>query len=483
MVHKIPSKVVDFLKLVNIGKKIKIFFGFIIFIVLIFGLFIINYSLKNNINGSNLNQSKIMTTDNIYVSNTSKKSGKGTYEYPFHTISEALKNVKKGSNVIIRKGIYKEKLKLQQSGKKNAWISISNYPGEEVIIDGSDLPLSSDMEGLVTIKNKSFVQIKGIIFKNFLSHDEKVPVGILVEGRSHNVVIDNCSVTKIVTKNHDAKNANAHGIAVYGNDDEAIHDIFIKNNKVFKNKLGLSEAVVLNGNIEKFKISNNRVFDNNNIGIDFIGFEKTANKNDYVRNGFCTGNLVWNNSTKKNPSYLESSSAGIYVDGGRDIIIEKNKVYNCDIGIEAASEHGGKETKKILIRNNIIYDCNAISGIAFGGYDDSKGAAKDVKIINNTMYHNDTHILIQAHAQYDSNVIANNILYKGKAFSGNLSHIKRSQNFTTNPKFVAENDYNFSLSKFSPALDVGIMNKFVGSEDFYGKKRVVNGKVNVGAIQ
>lgn len=105
-------------------------------------------------------------------------------------------------------------------------------------------------------------------------------------------------------------------------------------------KLGQSEALVLNGNVDGFKVTNNTVHDNDNIGIDFIGYEGTAPANDNARNGICTGNRVYNISSKNNPHMLEMSAGGIYVDGGFNILIDSNIVKNADIGIEVATEQG-----------------------------------------------------------------------------------------------------------------------------------------------
>ena len=68
------------------------------------------------------------------------------------------------------------------------------------------------------------------------------------------------------------------------------------------------------------------------------------------------------------------SADGIYVDGGTDIIIERNIVHNCNLGIEAASEHSGRTTDYITVRSNFIYNCD-VGGLFFGGYDSSVGSA------------------------------------------------------------------------------------------------------------
>ncbi|ECD6517501.1 hypothetical protein E2329_23890, partial [Salmonella enterica subsp. enterica] len=94
---------------------------------------------------------------------------------------------------------------------------------------------------------------------------------------SSHIVIENNVVRKISTMNEDG---NAHGIAVYGT--EGIKNIVIRNNVVQDLKLGASEALVLNGNIDGFIIEGNTVRNNDNIGIDLIGYEGTGKKDDFT---------------------------------------------------------------------------------------------------------------------------------------------------------------------------------------------------------
>ena len=59
---------------------------------------------------------------------------------------------------------------------------------------------------------------------------------------------------------------------------------------------------VLNGNVDGFTVSHNLVHDNDNIGIDFIGFEGNGPATlDQARNGRCFGNRVYNISSAANP--------------------------------------------------------------------------------------------------------------------------------------------------------------------------------------
>lgn len=53
--------------------------------------------------------------------------------------------------------------------------------------------------------------------------------------------------------------------------EEAISGLVIQGNQVFDCDPATSEAIVLNGNVDGFNVTQNLVHDVNNIGIDFIG--------------------------------------------------------------------------------------------------------------------------------------------------------------------------------------------------------------------
>lgn len=138
---------------------------------------------------------------------------------------------------------------------------------------------------------------------------------------------------------------------------------------------------------------------------------------DQARNGIISNNTVYQVSSYGNPAYGNHYTAGgIYVDGGKEIIIEKNKVYKNDIGIEAASEHAGKFTSSITIRKNTIYE-NRSAGIAIGGYDQQRGSTVNSIITDNILYKNDTkyqeggQLLLQYNTK--QNRIENNIMVAG----------------------------------------------------------------------
>ncbi len=120
----------------------------------------------------------------------------------------------------------------------------------------------------------------------------------------------------------------------------------------------------------------NTVFNNDNIGIDAIGFEQVSPQvaYDQARNGVIRGNWVYNITSYGNLDYGNQYAAnGIYVDGGTGIVIEQNLVHNTDIGIELASEHYGRRTSYVEANDNVIYYSNSV-GVTIGGYDSPAAA-------------------------------------------------------------------------------------------------------------
>ena len=356
-----------------------------------------------------------------YVSVSGSDSNPGSQAAPWRHIQYALDKVGPGSTVYVMTGVYNETVTLHNSGSASGgYITLQNYPGNTPVIDGTGIAISGET-GLIVIESKAYIKVIGFEIRNLKAGGVSAafPAGIWIRGNGAFLEIRNNVV-------HDIENScsrcGAHGIAVYGRDPNAsIHDIIIDGNQVYNGKFGWSESMVLNGNVEKFTVSNNIVHDNDNIGIDFIGYEG-ENPNsavDRARDGTVVGNLVYNINSYGNPAYgNERSADGIYVDGGTRILIERNVIHDTNLGIELASEHAGKDTSYITVRNNFIYN-NTQAGIAFGGYDRRRGSTQYCTIVNNTLYNNFTQrdwgaeLYIQFDTRY--NVVKNNIIFANDA--------------------------------------------------------------------
>lgn len=355
-----------------------------------------------------------------YVSVSGDDANAGTLSLPWRHIQYALNRVGPGSTVNVLSGVYNEYVNFPTSGTAGNYIVLQNYAGQTPVIDGAGLAISGEV-GLVSIVNKQYVKLIGFEVRNLKAGgvSSAFPQGISVRGNGAFIEIRNNKVHDI---ENSCKHCGAHGIAVYGRDPNAsIHDLIIDGNEVYNGKFGWSESLVLNANVEKFTVSNNIVHDNDNIGIDLIGYEG-ENPNpavDRARDGTVVGNIVYNISSYGNPAYgNERSADGVYVDGATNIVIERNIIHDTNLGVEVASEHAGKDASYITVRNNFIYN-NTQVGIAFGGYDTHRGYTDNCVFVNNTLYNNYTQRDWggEIYIQYDTrnNIVKNNIIYANDA--------------------------------------------------------------------
>lgn len=413
----------------------------------------------------------------------------------FTDIQKGLNGAQPGDIVIVKAGVYNGDINFPKSGSANKGCII--LKGEQgAIVNGGSKGINID--------NKNYVAIQNLTFQHQSGSD--TPTGISVTGSSSHVEIRNNVVRSISNSN------DAHGISFYGNANEPMKDLFVYGNEVKDCKLGSSESLVLNGNIDGFVVSHNIIHDNDNIGIDFIGFEGTgpAGK-DQVRNGYCTDNLVYNISSAKNPAYKgELAADGIYVDGGKQIVIERNTVRSSDIGIEIASEHSGKITESITVRNNFVSG-SAQGNVMIGGYDSQRGKARNISVLNNTLFNGKSGGLIIQY--YSTNVtIKNNIFVNRSGIQYIVSKSSSNQAFVENniyfgassnsigsftdahAQFVNPMLHNppldLHLEANSPAINSGIelgldSNNFplAGLLDIDGRSRIINGKIDIGAVE
>jgi hypothetical protein len=371
-----------------------------------------------------------------YVATTGSNSNAGTQAAPWRTIQYAVDHVQAGDTILVRGGVYNETVMITKSGSAaNGYITLTEYAGEHAVIDGTGLVTEPyGMRGLINLYYASYVRVKGFELRNYKSNTEFIPVGVFVQGSGERIEIRNNHIHAIEANNLPANgNADALGIAVYGTEATPLRNVIIDGNELHNLKTGTSESLTAGSNVEGFQITRNVVHDNNFIGIDATGYYRSGAEYDRPRYGWIAGNTVYSLSTATNQALTFPASAiGIYVDGGRDITIEHNSTDSADGGIWLLSEHPGKYTSNIVVRNNLIrYNQNA--GILIGGYDaTASGGLENATIVNNTLFNNnlkDVPDINGAELQIAFN--AKNVL-----FENNILY--------ANPK-------GYAIAKFSPA--------------------------------
>lgn len=470
--------------------------------------------------------SNTIYAQDFHVSKNGDDGHSGSQSSPWESIQHAMDNASPGSTVYIHEGVYKEALYVNVSGTENNYITFIAYENDEVIVDAE----GQTSTAVIEVYNVHHIALENLIIRN---HQRNDAVGILVEGACDHIRIDDCEIYNINFSSDPnapvSSQTNAHGIAVYGDDsNHAITDLEILDNEIHDCRLGYSEALVVNGNIDGFIINDNEVYDVTNIGIDVIGHEGTCDDSskDQARNGIISQNTTYNCSSPY------ATSAGIYVDGGKNLVIEQNRVYNNQWGIEIGCENIGKATENIIVRNNLVYG-NTTAGLALGGYDFPAGSGKVINVIvtNNTFYGNDTEedYTGEFYMSYCENVEIDNNIFYGTASTGyvlSTEDISISQNvkfrnnnwlstegegkeeyyyngedyqgieefessvsdvtgsISVDPQFSSlGNEPKFSLKPSSQMIDKGFMGSEIGSEDFSENDRIVGSGVDIGAYE
>jgi len=477
----------------------------------------------------------------FYVSTSGNDSNPGTQAAPWRTVQHAADTVRAGSIVNVRGGVYEELVSIKASGNAtDGFITFRSYRGETAVLEAEHCT-PSGRSGVLTIDNKSYVRIEGFEIRNYRTAEHRLtPLGISIMGAGSHIVLLKNNVHHIeqTFNGRDApgRGGNGFGIAVYGTDARTpISELVIDGNEVHHLKTGSSESLVVNGNVTNFRITHNVVHDNNNIGIDVIGFERTAPDPavDQARDGVVSGNLVYSITSRGNPAYgNDESSDGIYVDGGTRILIEQNVIHDVDFGIELASEHKDRATSYITARNNLIYHCHT-AGVSIGGYAPERGHTDHSTVVNNTLYDNDTSGTGSGEFQMQwnmaDNIFANNIVYAGPRclITVSKSQFERSQPPVTidhnlyycasgakastwagasatvkgfdkyvqstgndrhsrflDPHFVDAAAKDFHLQSESPAIAAGMNDGVpVGELDLEGSPRVKSGNIDIGCYQ
>ena len=497
-------------------------------------LFLLSCSKSSRVPDSSGNAGN--TVHVYYVSPNGSDGNTGTINAPIRSIDIALGKTLPGDTVLVRAGTYHEKVAFPGSGRLNKFISLKAYPGEVPVIDGTGLSISGK-EALVTVHGVSFILFEGFDVCNYKSSIPWVNInGILVDGGSGNIQVRKNKIYNIEHNVTLQDGRSGHGIEILGNTTTAMTNILVEENTIHDCKTGYSENLTINGYVDGFTIRKNTIYNAENIGIDAAG-GYAANSNpalNYARNGLIAENTLYNVETSRGP--LGGYGAiGIYVDGARNITVERNKIYDTDRGIGIVSENNGFPTHSCIVRNNFVYN-NWRTGIYLGGYLNSNTVTDSCYVVNNTLfsnnkvigYYNEIEGELRLTENCQNNVIKNNLVFGrpvdlfvhkytttggGNLIDNNLYYTTGSPAWLWNsvndapvtdlaawraisggdaasiygidPLLVSTSLPDLHIQVSSPAKDKGVVISpaINGATDIDGNPRIVNNKINIGAQQ
>ena len=415
----------------------------------------------------------------IFVSTDGHAGATGTRSDPLASVNEAVGRLGDGGVVAMRGGTYPQRVLLRGAHG----VRIRPYRHEHVLLDGASLTPRAGRSAMVTIVNSSHITIAGLDIRGYGTTSLKaMPIGIYVHGASSHITLSRNHVHSMGNYNGTlgSFDLNAHGIAVYGDRvDRPVHDLIIERNEVDHLALGASESVVVNGNVDGWRITRNRIHDNNNIGIDAIGYEPTLSgsarysRANRARNGIIADNVVSDIISRGNPAYYEDGSwcdcaDGIYVDGGTSIRVERNTLLRNDIGVEVAAENPRGSADHVVVANNFISRSGYV-GIATGGYcngaDDcggeKTGRAFANEFLNNTLFANnrfaDGSPELQVQYYTYRTTVKNNIFYATGAAHALLGTVPGAQHDGLSTQLRLDGNVYFASGGRPGSASLGVL--------------------------
>ncbi len=450
----------------------------------------------------------VSDSQTYYVSISGNDSNSGNLENPWKTIQTAINNVNPGDKIIVTEGDYSDQGRIYvensgeaenriileaegdvktrgftlydlQQGKKVNYIKLKGFEveatgtdtltGTGIIASGNgniienNIVKNSARQGIYIYAPESLSK-ENIIKNNKVSNSGKEKYeegqGIFIYGQygENNEIIGN-----------EVYNNNYEGITifegsgnlikeneVYGNDAAGIHigmdlasENVVENNEVYENSQRIDDT---------FGIDLLRVGKNNK-----VRYNKVHDQYDTIED---PNNQAIPNPG--NPSEILFGTGGIRLDGGNweGHYLKSSKGNQIYYNI-IYSEYNGIQIfnfENTEVYNNVVYGGSKY-GLLLAGFtpDGQENIIKNNKVKNNIFHNPDEHFVYTIHSTENS--INNNLYYGSGDFNYYNDKIdfeswKSQSGYDSNsikedPKFIDEEEKNFSLDYQSPAIDAG----------------------------
>ncbi len=339
-------------------------------------------------------------------------SSPGTLSSPWKTVQKGANVAVAGDTVYVRKGTYKEKVTVKNSGSSGKPIVFMAYPGETPILDGTGISLSG-YKGLFTAENKNYITLDGFHVRNSAEVLVRMAYGT-------GFVLRNCRI-------HTNRASNTDGVFF-----KHVTNSFIENNDVSNTKWDAIN-VISSSNV---KIRYNYVHDNvYHAGINIF---PATNEAQVTYSG---NDVMYNVVTRI------VAGAAIYTRYQTNNTIAYNLIYDNTSNAIKFDEDRCYAKRPAGSKCNYVYRSNT-------------------KVHNNTLVYNGKHGIMNVnatHTDIKNNIIAFNgsspISVNSKANTGHsidynmyyspTNSNKRANEINSNPLFIDANKGNFDLKSTS----------------------------------
>jgi hypothetical protein len=315
----------------------------------------------------------------------SDMTGSGTLSNPYRTISYGVQQASASATVYVHGGLYEETDEILIDKP----LTLKNYDTGLVVIDADGRPASAMFKNIIRVINASDVLVSGVSMKNCIG---RYATAVFVSGVGNNITVRDCSIENIGWVSNDlvtlpstiAKSANA--ILVMGDSLGALTHVSLLSNVIHNCATGYGAAITITHNVDTFSVDSNRVYEISNTGIHVAGINSNDISMPFIkraRNG-----QIKHNEVSECMSGM-AVSAGIYIDGAVDCILDGNKTWLNGVGMSIGAKEGNAIIiSNIIIRNNVVYN-NCIAGLILGDRDFAI-LFGGISVYNNTFYKNRT---------------------------------------------------------------------------------------------
>ena len=353
-----------------------------------------------------------------YVDTNGDNNNPGTLALPWETIQKAADTMIAGDTVLIRGGVYIERVDPQNSGAPGNEITYRSYPGEQAVIDPGDTTLTGFAVVLHDTLPLSYLRFEDLTIRNaggvgfYASSNPGVKSHLTLE----NVTIDNCyNGGRFLTVSHvDILNCDISGgqynLFIY----DGSTDFLIDGNNIHHTRIWPWGSVPAdNIRINRFPgaprnaritITNNEVHHGAIQGIAVWETDDVLIRGNHCHNNGATGIQIESDGSNPLPDLTKrvvvedniceynsrtyKNETGIWIDDSDDVIVQNNLTRGNEIGIQLTGSY------RVIVRHNVSWENewlhttpNRGAGILVRG-STQRAESGDYVVVHNTLYGN-----------------------------------------------------------------------------------------------
>lgn len=456
-----------------------------------------------------------------YVSLSGSDTNVGTKDQPWRSLEKAVKSVKAGETVYVRGGEYATVFggwNFANSGTASQPVTLTNYPGEQVVLKISDvsnlnymafrcLVSSVDSQTWQTAK-ADHIRILGTdVAERTLSNGVKSRKGLVIQGavgeQSPGISGGGCDNWEV--GGVDFVDV-AYGIFTYKKSYKTVGDYsadewYVHHNRVYS--YYRESGMQFNGN--RNRIEGNELY-------------KVSDQLDtpfgcQMLNMLGNGNIIRGNTLSRLGSKADCGGLLFEWDLSDGNVVEQNLIYDVPRGLSIA---GGDNN---LIRNNVMYTTGGYMGILILSYDGRTSwpcdepdvilPANDPAAMDYAYYYNPRNCHSQGNQIYNNTIhgfaegirfyslVEAGTIIRNNAVSGwargwmcspyaceSLAGVLADHNVTSGTfGFVDLANHDFRLAAGSPLINAGAGLGALNPDDYAGQARPQGGAYDVGAYE